>query len=289
MGIRGKLVASLSGILVALTLVLGTMFAVREHRSIVELKRDHLRHSAQLAAKLLQQTDKDVGQRVIDAWNDTAAAGPKLRLVWSGDHGANATQANPTALNSSKLMMTVSIPLENGSAAFPAQLIAAEPLPDARTFLLGVLAGHLALGALLSAAASLGVAFVCQRVVVGPVRWLVSAADGMAQGDDWEPIRPENRRKDEIGVLGDHLAELSRRLARVVRSSRHDSAHLVAVGVRREMEEPLRRLTLSVATLEAAGFRDPDVGREVEQIEGQLKTLQEISGRLANVDATPAG
>ncbi len=288
MGIRGKLIASLSGILVTLTLVLGTAFAVREQEEIADLKRDHLRHSAQLASRLLLQTDKDDSQRVLDTWNNTTQTGPRFRVVWSGDHGAEPTQAN-TATSDAAEVMTVSVPLRAASSAAPGRLIAAEPLPDAQSLLLGILADHLALGVFLTAAAALGVAVVCQRIVVRPIRWLVSAADGMAQGENWDPIQSVNRRQDEIGVLGDHLAELSRRLSSAVRSARHGSAHLVAVGVRRELEEPLQRLTLSIATIDAAASDDLETKREVQEMEQQLNALRQVANRLANVAATPRG
>jgi len=286
MGTRTKLISSLAAILMVLTLLLGSGFAIREQRRIVDLKRDHLEHSAELAASLLEQTAPADRERVIETWNRTSGGSPSFSVMFRGDHeGASSVSTGPGRRASE--LMSVVVPIPGASGDGPAKLVATEPMPDTQALLLANLSEHFALGAFLTAAAMLAIAIVCQRLVVRPVRWLVNAADTMAQGDDWEPVYPEIRRSDEIGVLGDHIAELSRRLASAVRSARHGSAHLVAVRVRRELEDPIRRLTVGLVTLEATSESDPDAKREIQQMYDQLRELNEISKRLADISPDP--
>lgn len=286
MGIRAKLIASLSSVLMLLTVVLGVAFAVREQGKIVALKRDHLKHSAELAATLLRRPELPQSQQALDTWNSETAGGPTFELIWQSDHesGANDTTTSTSAATD---VMSVSVPLRTLTSATTGQLVAAEPLPNAKSKLLGALADHLLLGTLLTAAAALGIALICHRLVLQPVQWLVRAADQMANGDGWEPIEPEGRRRDEIGVLADHLAQLSRRLATAVRTARHDAAHLVSIRVRREMEEPLRNLAVGLATLEATGDNDSDTNGEIHMMYEQVNTLRKMSLQLVTVQPLP--
>jgi hypothetical protein len=98
-GIRTKLVASLSAILLLLTVILGAAFAVREQQVILELKRDHLRHSAELAAGLLKGSDAENLQAEIDALNISPANGPRFRFTRRSDHVAPTH--DPTSLPAS--------------------------------------------------------------------------------------------------------------------------------------------------------------------------------------------
>lgn len=286
MGIRTKLISSLAAILVVLTLLLGTAFAIREQRRIVDLKRDHLQHSAELAANLLKQAAPADRERAIDTWNQASGGSPLFSVMFRGDHAGTSPTSADTGGRTSELM-SIEVPIPGASGDGRSRLVATEPMPNTQALLLANLSEHFALGAVLTAAAMLAIAIVCQRLVIRPVRWLVDAADTMAQGDDWEPVYPENRRNDEIGVLGDHIAELSRRLASAVRSARHGSAHLVAVRVRRELEDPIRRLTVGLVTLEAASESDPDAKREIQEMYDQLRVLNEISRRLAEISPDP--
>jgi len=286
MGIRFKLITSLVSILTVLTLVLGSAFAVREQRKLIELKQQHLQHSAELAADFLAQLDATDTEKAVAALNISSSGGPSFQILWDGDHQTAPSNGADLGPNASEFM-TVVVPVRRASGPTSARLIAAERMPDTQTLIVSNLAEHFALGAALTAAAALAIAFVCQRLVVRPVRWLVAAADTMAQGDDWDPIQPTTRRRDEIGVLGDHLAGLSRRLAAAVRSARHGSAHLVALRVRRQMEEPLRRLTVGVVTLDASADGEPDIKRELEQLHCQLRELSEISKSLAKIQPDP--
>jgi len=286
MGIRTKLISSLAAILVVLTLLLGTGFAIREQRRILDLKRDHLQHSAELAAGLLEQTAPAERERAVETWNTDSGGSPSFSVMFPGDH-ASPSSASAGPGGRTPDLIGVEVPISGASGDRIIKLVATEPMPDTEALLLANLSEHFALGAFLTAAAMIAIAVVCQRLVVRPVRWLIDAADTMAQGDDWEPVYPEKRRSDEIGVLGDHIAELSRRLASAVRSARHGSAHLVALRVRRELEDPIRRLTVGLVTLEAASEGDPETKREIQQMYIQLQELSNISKRLAKVKADP--
>ena len=286
MGIRLKLVSSLGAILIVSTILLGTAFALREQRKLVALKRDHLQHSAQLAGNLLGEIAPAKRERAVGLWKRTAATGQSYKILFSGDHDESPNSDSQSDFGSSEMMST-SVPIATTSGAENWRLMAAEPRPDSRALLVASFREHFVAGLILAAAAVLAAALVCQRFVIRPVRWLVEAADTIAQGDDWEPLHPQNRRQDELGVLADHLAALSRRLASAVRSARHGSAHLVAVRVRRELEDPIRRLTVGVVTLEAAMDGDPDAKREIQQMYDQLRVLNEVSTRLADISPDP--
>ena len=285
MGIRLKLVSSLGAILIVSTILLGTAFALREQRSLEALKQEHLEHSAELAASLLAEIPPERRERAIDVWNRSDAAGPSYGLLFSGDHEerTNRHLSSDDRTTSEEMSTTVRLAASAGDV----QLVAIERLPETPALLVGNIGEHFVLGAMLAAMAILAVTLVCQRLVVRPVQWLVAAADAMAQGDDWEPIRPLNRRKDEIGVLGDHFAELSRRLAAAVRGARHTSAHLVAIRVRRELEDPIRRLSVGLATLEALGESDPDAKREIQDLYDQLRLIRQTSARLSEISPEP--
>jgi len=286
MGIRLKLVSSLAAILIVSTILLATVFAFREQRNLVALKRDHLQHSAELAGNLLSEIAPTERERAIGLWNRTTATGPSYKVLFSGDHEESPNSRSQSDFGSPGMMSTtVRIPATPDGKGW--QLMAVEPRPDTRALLIASLGEHFMLGVLLTAAAILAVALICHRLVVRPVHWLIAAADAMAQGDDWEPIRPLTRRRDEIGILGDHFADLSRRLASAVRSARHGSAHLVAVRVRRELEDPIRRLTLGLATLEAAGSDDLDAKREIQDMYDQIRVLRETSARLSEISPDP--
>lgn len=285
MGIRLKLVTSLAAVLIVSSIILGTAFAVREQRNLVVLKSDNLEHSAELAAILLAEIPPEHRKRAIDLWNRSETGGPAYRILFSGGHGDPTNDHPPSDDLSASEVMSTSVPVPASAGNW--QLVAVEPLPDSRTLLVASIGEHFVLGVLLAAAAILAVALVCERLVVRPVQWLVAAADSMAQGDDWEPIRPLNRRKDEIGVLGDHFADLSRRLASNVRGARHRSAHLVALRVRRELEDPIRRLNVGLVTLEAVGGGDADIKREIQHLYDQLRAIRQTSARLSEISPDP--
>ncbi len=277
MGIQARLIVSLSGVLVLLTLVLGAAFAVREQGGLAVLKRDHLQHSAAIVARLLKPTDATGRMtEVVEGLNALAEPGPRFRIVWEDDHSAS-----PNRIPEVRLLTAERALGPDG------RLLVAEELPDPPALLISGIADHLLIGALLTAAAVLAVSFVCQRIVVRPVRLLVAIADAAAGGQPWATREPDLRFRGEIGVLADHLREMSRKIAAAARSARYEAAHLVALRVLRETEEPLRQLRLSMATLEALVTEGSDVEREVRKMGRHLSTLREIARRFDEVPTEP--
>lgn len=282
MGIRAKLIASLSPILIALTLILGAVFAHREQQALWELRRDHLEHSAELASAVLAMIGPENAQVAIDALNEIPVAGPRVRFTQRTTPLTQSSDESRSSTGQAEVL-SVSVPLrpDTGGTSMPAErLLVEEQLPDMRAELLATLRGHVALGALLTIAAVLAVAVVCQRLVVQPVQWLVRAADSMARGDSWEAIQPSSRKRDELGILSNHLTELSRRLSGAVRSARHSSARLVAEGVRRDMAEPIRQLSVALSILEAATAGEIDMEPRFRVIERHLNLLEHLAERL---------
>ncbi len=128
------------------------------------------------------------------------------------------------------------------------------------------------------------------RLVVRPVRELVAATDAIARDGLWGLIEPSERRQDEIGVLEDHLAEMSRRLVEAVRAERYGSAHLVVERVRREIDGPLRRSAKQLAVLEELLPRDDsDAACARSEVASELEKIANIVRRLESLPPSPPG
>ena len=133
----------------------------------------------------------------------------------------------------------------------------------------------------------LAAAALVQRIVLRPIRELVIATEAVARDGFWGPIHPSERRRDEIGVLADRLAEMSRRLPEAVRTERYGSAHLMALRVRRELEEPIRRSEMQLAVLESVLSPGSDEARVREEIAAQMKRVRELVGELGALELDP--
>ncbi len=125
---------------------------------------------------------------------------------------------------------------------------------------------HLGFGAGVVGIAMLAAGMLVHRLVVGPVREIPAATDEIAQHGQWEPITPRGRRRDEIGDLEGHSAQMIRRRVEEVRDGRYGSAHRVAERVRRELDEPLRRVAMELTVLETLLAVDSEEARARAQI-----------------------
>ena len=119
------------------------------------------------------------------------------------------------------------------------------------------------------------------RLVVGPVREIATLTDAIAQDGSWDPVAPSERRGDEIGLLGDRLAKMSRRLVDSVRAERYGSVNLVAARIRHELDEPLRRIAIHLAVLEDFVPGESDAARARDEIAIEVKRVAELVGDLA--------
>jgi two-component system OmpR family sensor kinase len=104
-----------------------------------------------------------------------------------------------------------------------------------------------------------------------PIAALESAFDAVSEGHVQVEVDPRiTRRRDELGDLGRHFEEMSRRLARSIGAQRqllHDISH--------EIRSPLARL--SVAS--ALARRRPDrIGEALERIERECQRLDRLVG-----------
>lgn len=277
MGIQARLIVSLSGVLILLTFVIGAAFAVREQNALVELKHDHLEHSAAIVSWFLKEADTAGGMtEVVEGLNGLAEPGPRFHIVWRGDHASSSERS------SEEQRLTAERTLGPDG-----HLLVAEELPDSPGRLISGIADHLIIGALLTAAAVLAVCLVCQRIVVRPIRLLVATADAAAGGQPWATSESELRGRGEIGVLADHLREMSRMLAEATRKARYEAAHLVALRVQRETEEPLQKLRLSVTIVAALADEGSDIEREVRKAGEHIDLLRGVVRRLSEMPAEP--
>jgi len=200
MGIRTKLIASLSSILILLTVVLAATFAVMEREAVVQLKRDHLKHVAELVAVLLERSKIENVQSELAALNRKEARLPRFSITWPEDH-PSSSNGSADAASGPEDVVSVALPLpflDDGATKPAALLVTEEAIPSSNAAFLWGVGRHLAHGAVLTAAALLAVAIVCQRLVVRPIGWLVEAADGLAKDGAWEAVQPATRCASDV-------------------------------------------------------------------------------------------
>lgn len=169
----------------------------------------------------------------------------------------------------------------------PARLVMTEPLDRLRQQILTSLIRHFLFAGGLVSLTMFFVGSIVHRLVVRPVTELAAATEGIARDGDWDPVHPATRRDDEIGILADRIATMSRRLAPAVRNERYGSAHLVAERVRRELDESLRRARIHLEMLKgvAAGS---DEARACDEIDVAIQEIAEIGRRLGEIRSAPS-
>lgn len=306
-GIRGKINVALGGVILVATVAFGTGYALLERSVILEAKREHLQHLAALAEiQIAAAAGPDELERVLEEFDRglldatkvehqltvTTANGEVLATTRHEGTGPSTLDENPVPSGlffPSSLEVAVPLRLARYAALEPdhqpAWLRLAEPLHELRQHVLASFLRHFLFAGGLVGLTMLFAGIVVHRLVVRPVRELTAATEGIARGH-WEPVHPTRRRSDEIGLLADRIATMSRRLAEAVRSERYGSAHLVAERVRRELDEPLRRARIELEILKgvAAG---PDEVRACDEMAAALQDIAEISRRLGELRATP--
>jgi len=308
LGIRGRINAVLGSVILVATLVFGSGYALLERSTILESKREHLQHLAALVEiQIATATGPDELERVLDEFGRDLLEATKVKhqldvtsangrvLATTLDEGAELARPDrkparfglffpPSLEVAVPLRLTRYVPSEPERQ--PAWLKLAEPLEDLRPHVLASLLRHFFFAGGLVGLAMLLVGGIVHRMVVRPVRELAMAAEGIARGNHWEPIHPSMRRDDEIGMLADRMADMSRRLADAVRIERYGSAHLVAARVRRELDEPVRRVRIELEMLKRVAS-DSDTAQVCDEIADAIQEILEIGRRLGEARPTP--
>jgi hypothetical protein len=214
------------------------------------------------------------------------------RTLMSSDTPSNAAQVrtDDTGLWSSLFPsnMTGEIPIRMGGLrAASARLIVEESLESLPTDLRASFLRHVAFAAVLFGLTAICTSLLAHFLIVRPVRELAAASERIGTSSAWEPFSPSIRRRDEVGVLCDRFAELSRRLHSAVRDERYDSAHLVALGVERGLEEPVRHAEMELALLRASLPAGSEELQRCANLAGHLDEIIELSHRLKDIGGHP--
>lgn len=310
LGIRAKLNLGLGLVLLAATLVLGASYAWLETATRIESDRRHLVEIAALARLHLETPSAE--QRMDAALSRLArslaeATGSEHHLVLRGGDGEVLATAEGSVSARSQLgrgagvgsawrallpaSLSETIPVDlpgGGDGGRSARLVVEESLDEVSASVTVSLLGHLALAASIAGLAMGSVAWLVRRLVIGPLREVAAATQQIARGGEWKPFLPKRRASDEIGVLVDGLAQLSRRLAEAVRRERFGSAHLVAVRVRRELDSPIRDIEVRLAMLQRLLPADAEEARVCREIESHLTAIAETRRRLLEISDTPS-
>jgi methyl-accepting chemotaxis protein len=183
--------------------------------------------------------------------------------------------------------MTGETSIQMVSGADSARLVIEESLESIPKDVLSSLLRHVAFTALLIGLVALSTSLLAHFLIVRPVRELAAAAERIGTGGDWEPFSPSIRRRDELGLLCDRFAELSRRLLSAVRDERYGSAHLVALGVERGLEEPVRHAEMELALLQASLPVGSEELARCANLAAQLDEIAEVGRRLKTIGGHP--
>lgn len=297
-GIRAKLALALAGVLLVGTVSFGVAYARIERGTILEVERGHLEHMARLVGPRLAGADttatlqasvaalqqelreaRDTPHEVVvrDDGGAVLAVSHPRRL--SGEAGSDSGSVLPSPL---RVELPVQFErLRDGARQVETgRLVVYESLTGLEPVFQRSLRRHLLFAGGLIGLVLVAAGLAADGLVVRPVRELAALTDGIAKGGSWGPVAPARRRSDEIGRLGDRLAELSRRLLDSVRDERYGSASLVATRARQELEEPLRRIAMQLAVLQELLPSRSEGSRALEAIAGELDRADEVLRRL---------
>lgn len=302
LGIRAKLNLGVGIVVLVSALAFGSLYALVERATILGEKHDHLVHVASMARLSFEGTDESALREEVAEFNRHLseatgaphhiriedAAGRALVGSDSRSHVASV-HTDDTGLWSSLFPSTMAgeIPIRMGPGAPSARLIVEESLEDLPSNLRVSFLRHVAFAAVLFGLAAFCTSLLAHFLIVRPVRELATATEQIGTNGPWEPFTPTVRRRDEVGILCDRFAELSRRLLTVVRDERYGSAHLVAVGVERGLEEPVRHAQMELALLRASLPAGSEELQRCTNLAGHLDEIVELGHRLKDIGGHP--
>lgn len=301
LGIRAKLNLGVGAVVFASALGFGGVYALIERATLLAEKRDHLQHVASMARLSLEsRKPADLHREIVEFSRHLTQATGAPHRIWIEDAAGNLLAGGEAGSDLEELRtgavapwrrlfpatMAGEVPSEMGSGG---RLVVEESLDGLSTETKAAFLRHVGFAAGLFGLAALAVSFLSQVLVVKPVQQLAAAAERIGDGAHWEPFSPAVRRNDEIGVLCDRFAELSRRLLALVRDERYESAHLVAVGIERALDEPIRQAQLELALLQASLPAGSDEAERCVHLSGHLEEIVELAQRFKQVGDHPPG
>lgn len=302
LGIRAKLNIGLGVVVIVSALAFGSVYALIERATILDEKRDHLAHIASMAALSFEGTDGSLLSAEVEAYSrhlsEATGAVHGIRIEDTSGRTIVGSQPMPIAsqvrADDSEIWhrlfpstMTGETSIQMVSGADSARLVVEESLESIPKDVLTSLLRHVAFTALLFGLVALSTSLLTHFLIVRPVRELAAAAERIGTGGDWEPFSPSVRRRDELGLLCDRFAELSRRLLSAVRDERYGSAHLVALGVERGLEEPVRHAEMELALLQGSLPAGSEALARCANLAAQLDEIAEVGRRLKTIGGHP--
>lgn len=303
LGIRAKLNLGVGMVVLVSALAFGSIYALIERATILGEKHEHLVHVASMASLSFEGRDQDALREELVEFNRhlSEATGAPHRIRIEDDAGralvsssprSNATRvrADDAGLWSSLFpsSMAGEVPIRMGPPGSPsARLVVEESLANLPGDLRASFLRHVAFAAVLFGLAALCTSLLAHFLIIRPVRELARATERIGASGSWEPFSPSVRRRDEVGILCDRFADLSRRLLSLVRDERYGSAHLVAVGVERGLEEPVRHAEMELASLRASLPSGSAELQHCENLSRYLEEIVELSHRLKDIGGHP--
>lgn len=301
-GIRAKLNLGVGLVVLISALAFGSVYALFERAIILAEKHEHLNHVSSMVKLSIEGKHPEVLRQHIREFNRhlTQATGAQHHiriehangqiLVRSDDSSSVArTEIEDAGLWGSLFPASIigETTIQMGLNEASARLIVEESLEQLPDDLLASFAWHVAFASVLFGLAALCTTLLTHVLIVRPVRELAHFSERLGHGGSWETYSPTVRRRDEIGILCDRFAELSRRLRCVVRDERYSSAHLVAVGIERGLEEPLRHARMELAMLEASMPAGSDEHHHCTNLAGHLEEVVALGRRLKQIGDHP--
>lgn len=298
-GIRAKVSVTLGGVLLIATLGFGVTYALIEHDMVLNLERGHLEHVARLANLRLQdvETPGELKAAIQEFGRTLSEARGAPHEIEVRDERGNVlamsrprpliprTEIEGTRMVPKALFVDVPLAIEGWKGGpgegRPNRVVIYESLVGLELLFRQSLLRHLLFAAGLLALVLLAAGLAIDRLVVGPIREIATLTDAIAQDGSWDPVAPSERRGDEIGLLGDRLAKMSRRLVDSVRAERYGSVNLVAARIRHELDEPLRRIAIHLAVLEDFVPGESDAARARDEIATEVRRVAELVRDLA--------
>ncbi len=302
LGIRAKLNLGVGIVVLVSALVFGGLYALIERAAVLGEKHHHLVHVASMARLSFEGRDGDALREEIVEFNrhlsETTGAPHHIwivdaagRTLVGSDISSNAGQVHTNDAGLWRSLfpssMTGEVPIRMGLSAASARLIVEESLESLPSDLRTSFLRHVTFAVVLFGLTAICTSLLAHFLIVRPVRELATASKRIGTSGAWESFSPSIRRRDEVGVLCDRFAELSRRLHSAVRDERYDSAHLVALGVERGLKEPIRHAEMELALLQSSLPAGSDELQRCADLARHLDEIVELSHRLKDIGGHP--
>ncbi|MEM8960825.1 MAG: ATP-binding protein [Acidobacteriota bacterium] len=243
--------------------------------------------SVQIAASTLRHGGEESFREVAERWE---LSPERAELAWAVDHEGQELLGRDVDAQTLALARALAVtsneptPVKRVTSAEGREFIVFFPEGTAPSDQLAIrwFLEHPWLLGLLFAGAGIVLAGSLTVTWIRPIGELKTAFDTLSVGQTEVEVDPRiTRRGDEIGDLGRHFEDMSRRLARSIETQRqllHDVSH--------EIRSPLARLSVAA---DLARHRPDRVDEALEQIERDCERLDRLIGELLTLSRLEGG